>query len=106
VERLRRQAFQLGGHGLDVLLGVYKMVARPDGAPNWQLKIGVSCRRRPSNRLSTQCTLTSTSVPRRVPAADSENAGNLWYRHVAFGLRPTYYAVPHHISSFCGSWLL
>ena len=36
------QAFQLGRHGLDLALGVYKMVARPDGAPNWQLKIGVS----------------------------------------------------------------
>jgi hypothetical protein len=37
------QAFQLGGgHGLDVGLGVYGMVARPEGAPNWQLKIGIS----------------------------------------------------------------
>ncbi len=37
------QAFQLGGgHGLDVLLGAYGMAARPDGAPNWQLKFGIS----------------------------------------------------------------
>ena len=36
-------AFQLGGgHGLDLSLGVYGMVARPEGGPNWQLKFGIS----------------------------------------------------------------
>ena len=34
------QAFVLGGgHGLDIGLGLYGLVARPEGGPNWQLKI-------------------------------------------------------------------
>ena len=37
------QAFQIGrGHGLELSLGAYGMVARPEGAPSWQLKIGIN----------------------------------------------------------------
>ncbi|MGI9371696.1 MAG: hypothetical protein ACR2OJ_04310 [Hyphomicrobiales bacterium] len=31
-----------GGSALDLSLGAYAVVARPDGAPSWQLKFGVS----------------------------------------------------------------
>jgi hypothetical protein len=30
------------GAGLDLSIGAYKLVARPDGAPRWQLKFGIS----------------------------------------------------------------
>ncbi len=37
------QAFQLGGgNGLDLGLGFYGLVVRPEGGPNWQLKFSIS----------------------------------------------------------------
>ena len=37
------QALEIGGgHGLDLLLGFYGLVARPEGGPDWQLKFGIS----------------------------------------------------------------
>ena len=30
------------GDGLDLSLGVYGLVEKPDAAPNWQLKFGIS----------------------------------------------------------------
>lgn len=37
------RAFSLGdGYGLDLSLGGYKMAVRPDGAAEWQIKLGIS----------------------------------------------------------------
>ncbi len=30
------------GNGLDINIGAYKVVERPDNAPKWQLKFGIS----------------------------------------------------------------
>lgn len=37
------RALDMGsGHGLDLSLGAYGLAVRPDGAPDWQLKIGMT----------------------------------------------------------------